>query len=62
MVREQVSDTPIGETFEEAGADISIPGDVVGGGNQPVRMASFLFRNLSGLLPESLNGTASDDK
>ena len=60
MAREQKSDAPIEETFEGA-ADISIPGDVVGGGNQQIRMASFLFRNLSGLLPDSLNGTTSDD-
>ena len=51
-------DAPIEQEFE--GADISIPGEVVGHGKQQVRMASFLFRNVSGLLPESLSGTASD--
>ena len=52
-------DAPFEQEFEDA--DISIPGEVVGGGKQQVRMASFLFRNVSGLLPGSLNGTTSDD-
>ena len=52
-------DASFEQEFEDA--DISIPGEVVGGGKQQVRMASFLFRNVSGLLPGSLNGTTSDD-
>ena len=58
-MNELMPDAPIKEDFEVA--NISIPGDVVGSGKQQVRMASFLFRNVSGLLPENLNGTASDD-
>ena len=52
-----VSDAPIEQTFNGSGADISIPGEVVGSGKQQIRMASFLFKNVSGLLPESLGGT-----
>ena len=54
-----MSDALIKQEFE--GADISIPGEVVGGGKQEVRLASFLFRNMTGLLPGSLNGTAPSD-
>ena len=37
-------------------AEISIPREMLSGlrGNERVRMASFLFKNMSGLLPESL--------
>ena len=50
--------TPI----EEENARISIPREVLEGatGETPVRMASFLFRNMSGLLPESLNDGAQN--
>ena len=54
-----IPDAPIEQEFE--GASISIPREVVGSGKQPIRMASFLFKNVSGLLPENLNGNASDD-
>jgi hypothetical protein len=45
--------------IEEDSARISIPGEVLEGATEgaPVRMASFLFRNMSGLLPESLNNS-----
>ena len=52
---DEMTDAPIEQKF--GGADISIPGEVVGSGRQQVRMASFLFMNVSGLLPESLGGT-----
>ena len=44
--------------IEEKDAEISIPRDVLEGleRGKPVRMASFLFRNMSGLLPKSLEG------
>ena len=49
--------------IEEDSARISIPREVLEGatGETPVRMASFLFRNMSGLLPESLNDGAQND-
>ena len=43
--------------IDEDSARISIPRDVLEGataGGAPVRIASFLFRNMTGLLPESL--------
>ena len=45
--------------IEGEDAVISIPMEVFGGlgGEERVRMASFLFRNMSGLLPENLEGT-----
>ena len=47
---------------EEEEAEISIPREVLEGvGNgEPVRMASLLFRNMSGLLPERLEGSDND--
>ena len=48
---------------EEEEAEISIPREVLEGlrnGSQPVRMASLLFRNKSGLLPERLEGNDND--
>ena len=41
---------------------ISIPREVLGGlqRGRRVRMASFLFMNMSGLLPETLNSSVSD--
>ena len=47
---------------EEEEAEISIPREVLEGlGNgEPVRMASLLFRNKSGLLPERLEGNNND--
>ena len=49
--------------IEDHSARISIPGEVIEGvtGRTPVRLASFLFRNLSGLLPESLRDRAQND-
>jgi hypothetical protein len=45
--------------IDEDSARISIPREVLEpadvAGGAPVRMASFLFRNMSGLLPESLS-------
>jgi hypothetical protein len=45
--------------IEEDSARISIPREVVEGAVEgtPVRMASFLYRNMSGLLPESLSNS-----
>jgi hypothetical protein len=45
--------------IEENSARISIPREVLEGAAQgaSVRMASFLFRNMSGLLPESLSNS-----
>ena len=48
---------------EEEEAEISIPREVLeglGNGSQLVRMASLLFRNKSGLLPERLEGNDND--
>ena len=49
--------------IEEQGTRISIPSEVLEGatGGAPVRMASLLFRNMSGLLPESLSDEAQND-
>ena len=46
----------------EGDAAISIPREVFGslGSEGQVRMASFLFRNMSGLLPESLEGVENN--
>ena len=44
---------------EEEEAEISIPREVLeslGQYGEPVRMASLLFRNMSGLLPQRLEG------
>ena len=48
---------------EEEEAEISIPREVLeslGQYGEPVRMASLLFRNKSGLLPERLEGNDYD--
>ena len=45
--------------IEDAAAGISIPREVltgIVGGRERVRVASLLFRNMSGLLPERLEG------
>ena len=45
----------------EERARIRIPRVVLEGSDQdPVRMASLLFRNMSGLLPERLEGNEND--
>ena len=41
---------------EVEGAEIHIPREVLRGNPNPVRMASLLFRNKSGLLPARLEG------
>ena len=49
--------------IEDKSATINIPTEVLEGATEeaPVRMASLLFRNMSGLLPESLSdGTTND--
>ena len=50
--------------IEQESASISIPIEVLEGvtGGTPVRMASLLFRNMSGLLPEALNNGAQNDR
>ena len=46
---------------EAAEAEIRIPREVLeGNSEEPVRMASLLFRNMSGLLPERLEGNDND--
>lgn len=45
---------------EAAEAEILIPREVLEGSEGPVRMASLLFRNKSGLLPERLEGNDND--
>ena len=49
--------------IEQESASISIPREVLEGATAgtPVRMASLFFRNMSGLLPESLNDGAQND-
>ena len=47
---------------KEEGAAIRIPREVLEGIEDPVRMASLLFRNKSGLLPERLEGNDYDDE
>ena len=49
--------------IEDNSVRISIPKEVLKGvaAETPVRLASFLFRNLSGLLPESLRDEAQND-
>ena len=50
--------------IEDDSARISIPREVVEGTTTegaPVRMASFLFRNMTGLLPESLSDEDQND-
>ena len=50
--------------IDEDSARISIPREVLEGaiaGGAPVRMASFLFRNMTGLLPESLSDEDQND-
>ena len=50
--------------IEDEIAQIRVPREVLAGQGrgQPIRMASFLFRNMSGLLPQRLenNGTVND--
>ena len=45
---------------EVEGAEIRIPREVLRGNPNPVRMASLLFRNMSGLLPARLEGNNND--
>ena len=45
---------------EVEGAEICIPREVLRGNPNPVRMASLLFRNMSGLLPQRLEGNNND--
>ena len=45
---------------EVEGAEIHIPREVLRGNPNPVRMASLLFRNMSGLLPARLEGNNND--
>ena len=48
---------------EEEETEISIPREVLeslGNETEPVRMASLLYRNMSGLLPERLEGNDND--
>ena len=49
--------------IDEDSARISIPREVLEGSAEgaPVRMASFLFRNMTGLLPESLGDENQND-
>ena len=50
--------------IDEDSARISIPREVLEGATAegaPVRMASFLFRNMTGLLPESLSDEDQND-
>ena len=47
---------------EEEGAEIRIPREVLEGIEDPIRMASLLFRNKSGLLPERLEENDNDDE
>ena len=50
--------------IDEDSARISIPREVVESAiaeGAPVRMASFLFRNMTGLLPESLGDEDQND-
>ena len=51
--------TPI----EEDVAEIRIPSEVLASqeGLNPIRMASFLFRNMSGLLPQRLSNNGADN-
>ena len=44
--------------IQEETAEISIPGEVLSefGEREQIRVASLLFRNMSGLLPESFPG------
>ena len=45
----------------EGGAEIQLPEEILGGDKeQPVRIASFLFRNMSGILPATLGGAGND--
>ena len=45
---------------EVKGAEIRIPREVLSGNPNLVRMASLLFRNMSGLLPARLEGNNDD--
>ena len=45
---------------EVAQAEIHIPREVLEGSKEPVRMASLFFRDMSGLLPERLEGNDDD--
>ena len=60
MAESSESVTPIREDI----AEISIPSEVFASQDSvnPIRLASFLFRNMSGLLPQRLgnNGAEND--
>ena len=53
----RVYDVFLEKPISEEGVAIKIPREVLGSGGPRVRMASFLFRNMSGLLPGSIEGT-----
>ena len=58
---EEISITDTDDMFsgvevEGADSEICIPREVLRGNPNPVRMASLLFRNKSGLLPARLEG------
>ena len=62
----EISSNDIEDEFipgvEAAEAEISIPREVLERSDQEtVRMASLLFRNMSGLLPERLEGKNTDE-
>lgn len=46
--------------IEEENAEIELPNEVVKGGVQGLKMASFFFKNMSGQLPDSVNNTDSN--
>ena len=50
--------------IEGENARISIPREVIASvkGRESVRVVSFLYRNMSGLLPESLEGVGVKDR
>ena len=58
----ETEETILKPPIEGENAEISIPREVLESarGKTPIRMASFLFRNMSGLLPESLGGTKEE--
>jgi hypothetical protein len=54
----------ISSHFEGENASISIPREVIASvkGRETVRIVSILYRNMSGLLPESLEGVDANDR
>ena len=43
--------------IEEDNAEIELPNEVVKEGVQGLKIASFFFKNMSGLLPDNVNNT-----